>query len=183
MYPRQALLRPASGATGAVCPWRDDVADDALSVARFRVPSRMLRAGRLAARRLRGAAGAATAAPAAGAAAPAAGAAATAPPAPPAGPPPPPPRVHGGLKDADRIFTNLYGKHDPYLKGAQKRGDWYKTKDIMAMGPDWIINEIKASGLRGRGGAGFPTGLKWSFMPKARRPGRARGAARRGAQR
>lgn len=34
------------------------------------------------------------------------------------------------------------------------------------MGRDWIINEIKASGLRGRGGAGFPSGLKWSFMPK-----------------
>jgi NADH dehydrogenase (ubiquinone) flavoprotein 1 len=131
--------------------------------------------GRLAARRLRGAAGAATAAPAAGAA-PAAAA------PPPGGVPPAPPaapaRVHGGLKDADRIFTNLYGKHDPYLKGAQKRGDWHKTKDIMAMGPDWIINEIKASGLRGRGGAGFASGLKWSFMPKARRPGLPRGAAR-----
>jgi hypothetical protein len=130
----------------------------------------MLRAGRFAARRLRGAAGAATAAPAAGAAAAPAGAA---PPPPPPGPPPPPAppaRVHGGLKDADRIFTNLYGKHDPFLKGAQKRGDWHRTKDIMAMGPDWIINEIKASGLRGRGGAGFASGLKWSFMPKARAP-------------
>lgn len=75
--------------------------------------------------------------------------------------------MHGGLKDQDRIFTNLYGKHDPFLKGALKRGDWYRTKDILAMGRDWIINEIKASGLRGRGGAGFPSGLKWSFMPKA----------------
>ena len=97
---------------------------------------------------------------------PAAPAAAAAPPPPP--PPPPPARVHGGLKDADRIFTNLYGKHDPFLKGAMKRGDWYRTKDILAMGPEWIINEIKASGLRGRGGAGFPSGLKWSFMPKVR---------------
>jgi NADH:ubiquinone oxidoreductase subunit F (NADH-binding) len=79
-------------------------------------------------------------------------------------------RVHGGLKDEDRIFTNLYGKHDPFLKGAMKRGDWYNTKDLMLMGPDWIVNEIKASGLRGRGGAGFPSGLKWSFMPKARAP-------------
>ena len=34
------------------------------------------------------------------------------------------------------------------------------------LGSDWIINEIKASGLRGRGGAGFPSGLKWSFMNK-----------------
>jgi hypothetical protein len=49
-----------------------------------------------------------------------------------------------------------------------KRGDWYNTKELMLMGPDWIVNEIKASGLRGRGGAGFPSGLKWSFMPKVR---------------
>ena len=77
-------------------------------------------------------------------------------------------RAHGGLKDEDRIFTNLYGKHDPFLKGAMKRGDWYNTKELMLMGPDWIVNEIKASGLRGRGGAGFPSGLKWSFMPKVR---------------
>ena len=108
-------------------------------------------------------------------------------------------RVHGNLKDADRIFTNLYGKHDRTIKGAMARGgtrpvgcpaadnpgcgvrnernpnmtcdvgaraDWYRTKDLMLKGPDWIINEIKASGLRGRGGAGFPSGLKWSFMPK-----------------
>eukprot|EP00455_Lapot_gusevi_P026235 TRINITY_DN276_c0_g5_i1.p1 TRINITY_DN276_c0_g5~~TRINITY_DN276_c0_g5_i1.p1 ORF type:complete len:500 (+),score=171.81 TRINITY_DN276_c0_g5_i1:67-1566(+) len=75
-------------------------------------------------------------------------------------------RVHGGLKDADRIFTNLYDDHGSDLKNAMKRGDWYRTKDIIGMGRDWIINEIKASGLRGRGGAGFPSGLKWSFMPK-----------------
>ena len=79
-----------------------------------------------------------------------------------------PGRSHGGLADEDRIFTNLYGKHDPFLKGAMKRGDWYNTKELMLMGPDWIVNEIKASGLRGRGGAGFPSGLKWSFMPKVR---------------
>jgi len=77
-------------------------------------------------------------------------------------------RVHGGLSDEDRIFTNLYGKLDPFLKGAEKRGDWHRTKDIMLMGRDWIISEMKASGLRGRGGAGFPSGLKWSFMPKVR---------------
>lgn len=52
------------------------------------------------------------------------------------------------------------------IKDAMKRGDWYKTKDIMWMGPEWIIEEMKKSGLRGRGGAGFPSGLKWSFMPK-----------------
>lgn len=105
-------------------------------------------------------------------------------------------RTYGGLKDQDRIFTNLYvslicrinklcffsycartnnpfnfflfmqGEQDWRIGAAMKRGDWYRTKDFMCMGPDWIIDEIKASGLRGRGGAGFPSGLKYSFMPK-----------------
>lgn len=76
-------------------------------------------------------------------------------------------RVYGGLSDQDRIFTNLYGEQDWRLKDAMgKRGDYYMTKEIMWMGPDWIVQEIKDSGLRGRGGAGFPSGLKWSFMPK-----------------
>jgi NADH-quinone oxidoreductase subunit F len=70
------------------------------------------------------------------------------------------------LSDKDRIFTNLYGVHDFRLKGARARGDWDGTKELMAKGKDWIIEEMKTSGLRGRGGAGFPTGLKWSFMPK-----------------
>ena len=71
------------------------------------------------------------------------------------------------LKDSDRIFTNLYGIHDWRLEGARKRGDWDNTAAILARGRDAIIDEMKASGLRGRGGAGFPTGMKWSFMPKA----------------
>ena len=70
------------------------------------------------------------------------------------------------LKDEDRIFTNIYGMHDRSLKGAKKRGHWSKTASFIKKGPDWIIDEVKNSGLRGRGGAGFPTGLKWSFMPK-----------------
>jgi NADH-quinone oxidoreductase subunit F len=70
------------------------------------------------------------------------------------------------LDDKDRIFRNLYGFHDWGLKGARERGAWDGTKAILAKGRDGIINEVKASGLRGRGGAGFPTGLKWSFMPK-----------------
>ncbi|RXG72134.1 NADH dehydrogenase [ubiquinone] flavoprotein 1, mitochondrial [Armadillidium vulgare] len=73
---------------------------------------------------------------------------------------------YGPLADEDRIFTNLYGRHDWRLKGALSRGDWYKTKEILVKGVDWILNEIKTSGLRGRGGAGFPTGMKWSFMNK-----------------
>ena len=70
------------------------------------------------------------------------------------------------LQDKDRIFTNLYGLHDPGLAGARARGDWDGTKAIIQKGRDWIIEEMKSSGLRGRGGAGFPSGLKWSFMPK-----------------
>jgi NADH-quinone oxidoreductase subunit F len=70
------------------------------------------------------------------------------------------------LSDQDRIFTNLYGEHDWGLDGARRRGDWDGTKDLIAKGRHWIVEEIKQSGLRGRGGAGFPTGLKWSFMPK-----------------
>jgi NADH-quinone oxidoreductase subunit F len=71
------------------------------------------------------------------------------------------------LADKDRIFTNLYGRHDWGLEGALKRGCWDGTKTFIDKGHDWITDEIKASGLRGRGGAGFPTGLKWSFMPKS----------------
>jgi NADH-quinone oxidoreductase subunit F len=70
------------------------------------------------------------------------------------------------LADQDRVFTNLYGEGDWRLAGARSRGVWDGTKDIILKGRDWIVEEVKASGLRGRGGAGFPTGLKWSFMPK-----------------
>ena len=70
------------------------------------------------------------------------------------------------LRDEDRIFTNIYGWAGADLKAAKKRGDWDKTAALIKKGRAWIIDEMKASGLRGRGGAGFPTGLKWSFMPK-----------------
>ena len=71
------------------------------------------------------------------------------------------------LADKDRIFTNIYGFQDAGLAAARSRGTWDRTKEFIDKGHDWLINEVKASGLRGRGGAGFPTGLKWSFMPKA----------------
>ena len=70
------------------------------------------------------------------------------------------------LKDKDKIFSNLFGDKPSSLKEAQLRGDWDKTNDFIIKGSDWIIDEVKKSELRGRGGAGFPTGLKWSFMPK-----------------
>ncbi|MDZ5648897.1 NADH-quinone oxidoreductase subunit NuoF [Nitrospirillum sp. BR 11828] len=70
------------------------------------------------------------------------------------------------LRDEDRIYTNLYGFEDFRLDAARKRGDWDGTKDILARGRDTIIEQMKESGMRGRGGAGFSTGLKWSFMPK-----------------
>jgi NADH-quinone oxidoreductase subunit F len=78
----------------------------------------------------------------------------------------------GPLADKDRIFTNLYGFQSPYLKAAEQRGDWDNTKALMAIGQDAIIDQVKASGLRGRGGAGFPTGMKWGFMPKEPKPGK-----------
>jgi NADH-quinone oxidoreductase subunit F len=70
------------------------------------------------------------------------------------------------LQDKDRIFTNLYGAHSPGLDEAKKRGAWHLVPEMLAQTPEWICDQIKASGLRGRGGAGFPTGLKWTFMPK-----------------
>ena len=70
------------------------------------------------------------------------------------------------LSDKDRIFTNLYGFDEWQLAGARKRGDWNNTLKLLDKGADTIIEEVKASGLRGRGGAGFSTGTKWSFMPK-----------------
>jgi NADH-quinone oxidoreductase subunit F len=70
------------------------------------------------------------------------------------------------LHDKDRIFTNLYGDRGVDLEAARARGDWDGTLDLIQKGREWLVEQVKASGLRGRGGAGFPTGLKWSFMPK-----------------
>ena len=70
------------------------------------------------------------------------------------------------IADKDKIFTNLHGAESPYLSAAQKRGDWDRTKSFIIKKRDWIVQQVKNSGLRGRGGAGFSTGMKWSFMPK-----------------
>ena len=70
------------------------------------------------------------------------------------------------LHDRDRVFTNLYGEQPWDLAGARARGDWDGTRELILKGREWLVQEMKDSGLRGRGGAGFPTGMKWSFMPK-----------------
>jgi NADH-quinone oxidoreductase subunit F len=76
------------------------------------------------------------------------------------------------LADSDRIFTNVYGFQPWGIEAAIARGDWADTAALLQRGPDAIIDEVKQSGLRGRGGAGFPTGMKWSFMPKESKDGR-----------
>ena len=76
------------------------------------------------------------------------------------------------LADKDRIFTNLYGRGDWGIEGAILRGDWDNTKKLLELGPEELIKQVKDSGLRGRGGAGFSTGMKWSFMPKESKDGR-----------
>ena len=70
------------------------------------------------------------------------------------------------LKREDKIFKNLYNELGWDIENSLKRDDWKNTKDLISKGREWIINEVKTSELRGRGGAGFSTGLKWSFAPK-----------------
>ena len=70
------------------------------------------------------------------------------------------------LKPENKIFKNLYNEFGWEIENAIKRDDWKDTKDIISKGREWIINEIKTSELRGRGGAGFSTGLKMVFCSK-----------------
>ena len=70
------------------------------------------------------------------------------------------------LNEKDKVFQNLHGFQEPFIEGALKRGSWSNTKEILSKDQNDIIELVKSSQLRGRGGAGFSTGLKWSFMPK-----------------
>jgi len=74
--------------------------------------------------------------------------------------------VAGILADKDRIFLNIYGQRDWGLEGAKGARRVERHEGHRRQTPEWICDQIKASGLRGRGGAGFATGLKWTFMPK-----------------
>ena len=74
------------------------------------------------------------------------------------------------LNNKDKIFSNLLGFESYSLASSIKRGDWDNTKKILANDSSKIIDIVKESWLRGRGGAGFPTGMKWSFVPKKESP-------------
>ncbi|MEJ2257676.1 MAG: NADH-quinone oxidoreductase subunit F, partial [Woeseiaceae bacterium] len=67
------------------------------------------------------------------------------------------------------VCFSTFGAEKPWTLATYEEHDGYKAwRRILGgeMKPAEVIEEVKASGLRGRGGAGFPTGLKWSFMPK-----------------
>ena len=70
------------------------------------------------------------------------------------------------LNPKDRIFTNLHGQEDWGLAAAQKRGDWQGTSELLSKGPEWLLEQVQVSGMRGRGGAGFATGIKCQFVPQ-----------------
>jgi NADH-quinone oxidoreductase subunit F len=68
----------------------------------------------------------------------------------------------------EKILLRNIGVPDSHTLAAYQARGGYKSwqKVVQTMKPEQLIDEIKASGLRGRGGAGFPTGMKWSFVPK-----------------
>lgn len=70
------------------------------------------------------------------------------------------------ITSKDIIFSNINGLQATNLASSKNRGDWLNTTQLLSQGPEWIIDQLKQSGLRGRGGAGFLTASKWSFIPK-----------------
>jgi NADH-quinone oxidoreductase subunit F len=68
--------------------------------------------------------------------------------------------------DEVKVISSRWGKGATNLDRYLELDGYKAVQKALAMTPDAIINEVKASNLRGRGGAGFPTGMKWSFVPK-----------------
>ena len=68
--------------------------------------------------------------------------------------------------DEVRVVSRRFGKGAANLDRYLELDGYKAVQKALSVGPDPIINEMKASNLRGRGGAGFPTGMKWSFVPK-----------------
>ena len=73
------------------------------------------------------------------------------------------------------ILSKYFGDPEARtLNGWKERGGYEALKKALDMSPEDVVEIVKASGLRGRGGAGFPTGLKWSFMPKTKASAKAK---------
>jgi len=68
--------------------------------------------------------------------------------------------------DEVKVVSKRFGQGAAEINRYEELGGYAAAKKCLEQGPEWIITEMKASNLRGRGGAGFPTGLKWSFVPK-----------------
>jgi len=65
------------------------------------------------------------------------------------------------------VLSKHWNEADSFtIAGYQRNGGYEGMKTALAMEPDAVIASVKDSGLRGRGGAGFPTGMKWSFIPQ-----------------
>jgi NADH-quinone oxidoreductase subunit F len=65
-----------------------------------------------------------------------------------------------------KVISRRWGQGAADIDKYIELGGYSAIRKCLENGPEWVINEMKASGLRGRGGAGFPTGMKWSFVPK-----------------
>src|ERR1700744_1920943 len=68
--------------------------------------------------------------------------------------------------DEVKVISRLFGTGATDIEKYIEQDGYKATQLAIEKGPAWIIDTMKASGLRGRGGAGFPTGMKWSFVPK-----------------
>src|SRR5437763_16230450 len=78
------------------------------------------------------------------------------------------------MPEYDPVLLARVDKPDSHTLATYRADGGYQTFErvIKDMQPAQVIDVVKASGLRGRGGAGFPTGMKWGFMPKEPKPGK-----------